>query len=158
VNGLNYYGTGSNLDSEAYSIVVSAHNRPNKKIRIYRAYPKSAPVGINPRDWVTTVRRYAVDHCKASIKEPCRVSTKLVYARDLFTNGDSWLEYGYDPQPAAPLTQEEKDRKAMKVRITRQDRLDRVRRGEKIVMVNKYPSDKWYGKEEEFLKTDGSLV
>ena len=37
--GLQYYGTGSELDSYAYNIIRNARNRKNARVKIYRAVP-----------------------------------------------------------------------------------------------------------------------
>lgn len=57
-------------------------------------------VGINTGDWVTPVRAYAVDHGKSALNGKYKILSKVVAAKDIFTNGDSALEWGYDPQPS----------------------------------------------------------
>lgn len=52
---------------------------------------------IKPGDWVTTVRKYAVDHGKSALNDLYRIESKSVRADELFTDGNSWLEWGYDP-------------------------------------------------------------
>ena len=106
-NGLQYYGTGYfALDRLAYALILRLRGKPDGLATVYRAVPSSVPAGspINPRDWVTTVRQYAVDHGEGPLDGDYRLLQAKVRARDLFTNGDSWLEWGYDPQqPAAGL-------------------------------------------------------
>lgn len=102
--GLRYYGTGEpRMDAEAYRLILWARNKPNNPITIYRAIPKDIPKPspIQPGDWVTIVRAYAVEHGRR-FDGGARIQTKIVAPRDLFTNGDSWLEWGYDPQPNVP--------------------------------------------------------
>ena len=55
---------------------------------------------INPGDWVTTVRRYAVEHGKSNLDGQYRILSKMVHARDLYTDGNSIYEWGYDPTAA----------------------------------------------------------
>lgn len=81
------------------STVMAYHNRPNAPIKIYRSIPTGLPRKINVGDWVTTSRRYAVEHGRASLRNDFVVVSKTVAARDIFTAGDSLLEWGYDPQP-----------------------------------------------------------
>jgi hypothetical protein len=54
-------------------------------------------LGIESGDWVTPIRKYAEDHGKSALRNQYKVVSKLVKARDVFTAGDSWLEWGYDP-------------------------------------------------------------
>ncbi len=58
-----------------------------------RAVPK-----INPGDWVTIDRSYAKEHGETTLSGDFRVVGKNVKAQDIFTNGDSIHEWGYDPQ------------------------------------------------------------
>jgi hypothetical protein len=80
-------------------IMLSLHNRPNALIQVYRAVPKTAPRKINAGDWVTIDRRYAVEHGRDNLRNEFHVVSKTVFARDLFTDGNSFEEWGYDPQP-----------------------------------------------------------
>lgn len=52
---------------------------------------------INPGDWVTIVRNYAVSHGRAHLKNKYRVLSKTVKAKEIWTGGDSILEWGYSP-------------------------------------------------------------
>jgi len=52
---------------------------------------------INIGDWVTTVRAYAVIHGKRHL-DNYKILSKQVRAKDVFSGGESILEYGYDPQ------------------------------------------------------------
>jgi hypothetical protein len=99
-NGYRYYAeNGEPGASEAFGIVTRAHGHPNRPIRIYRAVPKGQGFKINPGDWVTITRRYATDHGRTNLNNNYSVTSKLVFARDLFTDGNSICEWGYDPQP-----------------------------------------------------------
>jgi len=52
---------------------------------------------INPGDWVTIIRNYAVSHGRAHLKNKYRVLSKTVKAKEIWTGGDSILEWGYSP-------------------------------------------------------------
>lgn len=52
---------------------------------------------INPGDWVTLERSYAVGHGQSALHGEYRVIQKTVPASTLFTAGDSIMEWGYDP-------------------------------------------------------------
>ena len=153
-NGLRYYGTGSNLDNKAYAIINSVKNKPESKVKMYRAVPhvksKEERLGIinaakkmwmkrekvhpaferlnipkkqyydwlydeaekiekekegknkeiteiNPGDWVTTVLGYAKEHGEANLNDEYKVLSKTVKAKELYTDGNSWLEWAYLP-------------------------------------------------------------
>jgi len=56
-------------------------------------------IKINRGDWVTLSRLYAKSHGESALNGNYRIISKKVYARDLFTDGNSIHEFGYDPQP-----------------------------------------------------------
>jgi hypothetical protein len=93
-----YYGDGSPLDGLAISIMHQCKNKPNQPVTIYRAVP-NLESQISKGDWVTTVKRYAEDHGRSALNGNYKVLSKKVYARDVFTDGNSVFEFGYDPQP-----------------------------------------------------------
>ena len=51
---------------------------------------------INPGDWVTLSKRYAMEHGKAHLRNEYSILSKKVKAKDLFCDGDL-SEWGYDP-------------------------------------------------------------
>lgn len=95
-----YTGRSRNYGDNArcIGIMLGLHNRPNATIRVYRAVPQDAPRKINPGDWVTIDRQYAVAHGRDNLRNNYRIVSKAVFARDLFTDG-SVEEWGYDPHP-----------------------------------------------------------
>jgi hypothetical protein len=52
-------------------------------------------IQINPGDWVTINRAYAVLHGRSQFAGQYRILSKTVPARTVFTNGDSIHEWGY---------------------------------------------------------------
>jgi len=105
-SGFRWYGTGSGLDGEAYNLIKQIHGRRDKQITIYRAVPKGLK-GINRGDWVTTVRGYAKEHGESALNGEYDILKKKVTARDIFTDGNSWMEWGYDPQPRISYSERE---------------------------------------------------
>jgi hypothetical protein len=102
-NGLRYYGTGYDaMDSQAYDKLRRLEGNPNAAVEVYRAVEKNGPKTISPGDWVTTVRDYAKDHGESALNGDYKIIKMLVNARDIYTAGDSMLEYGYHPQPRMP--------------------------------------------------------
>jgi hypothetical protein len=64
-----------------------------------KSNPESAPkvIGINRGDWVTINRKYAMEHGDSQFDGEFKILSKLVKAKDIYTNGDSIHEWGYDP-------------------------------------------------------------
>ena len=56
---------------------------------------------------MTISRGYAKEHGIRSLEDDYVILKKLVSARDLFTNGDSLLEWGYDPHERIPYSERE---------------------------------------------------
>lgn len=97
LNGPMYYGTGEEImDRKAWHILNRVKGRPNALIEIYRAAPKGTGRTITNGDWVTIVRDYAVEHGKANLDGNYQIVSKIVRARDVFTDANSILEQGYD--------------------------------------------------------------
>lgn len=98
--GPQYYAHyADSRDLESFEIIRRVRNLPNVPITVYRAVPKSAPSVINNGDWVTISKKYAKEHGEGPLKGDYKIVNKLVHPRDIFTNGDSIHEWGYDPQP-----------------------------------------------------------
>lgn len=105
--GLRFYSTGAekNMDEKAYSLLRLARNIPERQMTIYRAVPTSSDTKkIIPGDWVTIVRDYAKEHGESALGGDYKIISKKVRAADIFTAGDSWLEWGYHPQERIPRT------------------------------------------------------
>ena len=100
-NAVQYYGTGNDaMDHQTISFVQQMRGKPNATVTIYRAVPHTATKEeqINPGDWVTVNRAYAKDHGERSLRGGYKIIAKEVKAKDIFTNGDSIHEWGYDPK------------------------------------------------------------
>ena len=55
------------------------------------------PMDINPGDWVTTIRNYAKGHGEHALNGKYKIISKRVPAKNLYTDGNSVFEFGYDP-------------------------------------------------------------
>ena len=55
-------------------------------------------------DWVTTSKQYAKDHGESALNGKYRVFSKRVKAKDIYTNGDSIFEWGYNPEETEKTT------------------------------------------------------
>lgn len=65
------------------------------RIRISGDLPDK--IQINPGDWVSISRDYAVLHGQSSLRGKYRILSKTVRAKDLYTEGNSLHEWGYNP-------------------------------------------------------------
>lgn len=143
-----YYGASEPGDFAVVSLVKLTRNKPNAKVKIYRAVPhiktreeeiaeleefkrqimrrgkaktnmsydslsnridqlrkeiesglpeKESITKINPGDWVTIYRPYAVEHGEGALNGQYKILTKTVTAKELFTDGNSLYEWGWNP-------------------------------------------------------------
>lgn len=116
-NGVHYYGSGdpSLRADEARAISIMARavrghelGRTGGQVTVYRAVPKDAPRGgINPGDWVTPSRKYAAMHGTSNLNGKFKIREAIVPADHLYTDANSLLEWGYDPNPAEAVTKGE---------------------------------------------------
>ena len=100
--GLQYYGTGNkSIDAESMKAIQSFRGKPDKQITMYRAIPDDiGDVDINAGDWVSLSKQYAKDHGESALNGNYKIISKKAPARQLFTNGDSINEFGFDPSIA----------------------------------------------------------
>ena len=97
--GEQIYGTGhrENLDGEAHKLILSMRDKPDATVKVYRSMPSDAEGEINPGDWVTPFKAYAEEHGESNLNNDYKIVSLDVKASDIFTEGNSWLEWGYDP-------------------------------------------------------------
>jgi len=60
--------------------------------------PKVISTKINRGDWVTINRDYAKNHGEGALNGKYKIISKKVKAGEIYTNGDSINEWGYDPK------------------------------------------------------------
>lgn len=58
---------------------------------------KGNDIKINSGDWVTIVKGYAKEHGEANLGNKFKILQKTVLAKELYNDGDSILEYGWNP-------------------------------------------------------------
>jgi hypothetical protein len=93
----NLYGSSyDQSDKESRSVLMSIRNKPNAPVTIYRAVPEGVDK-INPGDWVTLSPTYAKEHLRSNVLNGGKVLSQVVPAKNLWFNGDSINEFGYDP-------------------------------------------------------------
>ena len=95
--GYRYHGDhgGNASDKEAQRLFLESYDDPDKEVTIYRAVPEEAGENINAGDWVTPFYDYAVQHI--GDEENWKIISEKVKAKDLYTDGNSIYEFGYDP-------------------------------------------------------------
>lgn len=114
-NAVQYYGTGNtSMDRETMGLLQSLRGQPDAEVKIYRAVPKGVD-DLNAGDWVTVNRQYAQDHGEAALGGDFDIVERKVKAREIFTNGDSIHEFGYDPSRPLPTPRNEAEATAKQV-------------------------------------------
>ena len=108
-NGFRYYADyGNDYDYRSYNAHVRLKDKPEEFVSVHRAIPsdvykkalkEDAPLRhmIRPGDWVTPSKEYAKEHGEAQFGKNYKIASMRVKAKDVFTNGDSINEWGYDP-------------------------------------------------------------
>jgi hypothetical protein len=88
--------TSGMLELKSGLLAISYRNKPEKKIIVYRAVPKGIDY-INPGDWVTINMEYAQQHAKhpQDPEQDLDIVMGTARAEDLFTDGNSLAEWGY---------------------------------------------------------------
>ena len=108
----NIYTTGMpEADKESVSALMRIKGKPDAPVTIYRAVPESVDE-INPGDWVTLSPSYAKSHLLSNL-EAGHVISQTIPASDLWFDGDSINEFGYDPVSkgkSADITKENPNR------------------------------------------------
>ena len=92
-----YFGTFEGFDGESIQHIQTAQGKPERYVTIYRAVPVSVKSDqIRNGDWITLTRQYAEQHGKSNIIGRYRVISKQVKAKNIYTDGNSIHEFGYD--------------------------------------------------------------
>jgi len=92
----NIYTTGMpQADKESVSALMAIRGKPDKPVTIYRAVPEGKNE-INRGDWVTLSPSYAKQHLLSNL-EAGHVISRTIPAGDLWFDGNSINEFGYDP-------------------------------------------------------------
>ena len=98
-----WYESGEGLQ-EMHKI-MRLRGRPDGFAWIFRAVPSdiAGPLEgrvsrlITPGDWVTTNKKYAQEHGDSALNGEYVVVARRVRARDIYTEGNSIFEWGYNP-------------------------------------------------------------
>lgn len=104
---LREYGNDPEFDGDSMSVIWKYHNKPDRRVFVYRAVPAAVAyrarlngvVPIHSGDWITLTKEYAKEHAR-DLDGRGRdgvVVHKRVKAKEVFTDGNSLSEWGYDP-------------------------------------------------------------
>jgi hypothetical protein len=88
-----YYGE---YTAELREIVEKVNGNPDAYITVYRALPEGKD--INPGDWVSPFKSYAELHAGDLLQDGWTIKSKKVRAGDVYTEGNSVAEWGWDPK------------------------------------------------------------
>lgn len=68
-----------------------------EKIELYlsQSEGKKQKITINSNDWITTTKEYAIHHGKNCLDGKYRILSKVVLAKNIFSDGNSIHEFGY---------------------------------------------------------------
>jgi hypothetical protein len=92
----NLYGSGyAEADKESRRVLVAIKDKPDAPVTIYRTVPEGVDT-INPGDWVTLSPTYAQEHLRSNVAGG-KVISMTIPAKDLWFDGNSINEFGYDP-------------------------------------------------------------
>ena len=90
-----YYGYDAG-SHESIDIIRQARD-PESMVTVYRSVPKNVKDSrMRNGDWVTPSREYAQLHGKSNIDGPYRIIEEEVPAKNLYNDGNSVVEWGYD--------------------------------------------------------------
>ena len=110
----NYFGDGVPYDNESIQVIQDVRDNPDAMVTIYRSVPSGIKdATINSGDWVSTSRKYAEDHGRSNLGNDYQVLETTVRADELFTDGNSIHEWGYDSK----ADQETRDADEVRFRV-----------------------------------------
>lgn len=92
------YRTGDSVsDNESLAALEKIKGDPNAIVTVYRSAPEGST--INPGDWVSLSETYARQHGQGETEDQdMPVFSMEVRAGDLFSEGNSINEFGWDPE------------------------------------------------------------
>lgn len=126
-----WYSGGEEDFFTAFDVAARRRGKPDAGVWMYRAMPCSVkPRVINSGDWVTTVRRYAMQHSKGNdpSQDMCVVAARTT-AKCLYTDGNSLFEWGYNcPTVTGKLSHRPRKRKERRKPPTPRQRENRENR------------------------------
>ena len=139
--------TGADGENRAVALIYGAYGNQRQRLTVYKAVPvEEEGRSITEGDSVTPVRAHATARGRNELGGSFKLVQKTVASRDLFTDGKSFLDWTYRPTPVDQEYQKSKSNQRY------QKMLVRIQNGEKIYRINANPSDRWYGKEVEYVE------
>lgn len=93
--GVRIYGMNHEINQQkTFDILRRVKDKPNAMVTIYRAAPLSV-TEIHDGDWVAINKEYAQDHGESHLDD-YHILEKKVYAYQVYNDGNSIEEYGYN--------------------------------------------------------------
>lgn len=83
--------------SQYYNFIDTELEKLEKMLKLGNHNNDNIKYKINDGDWVTLSLKYARDHGKESLNNNYKIISKTVLAKHLYTDGNSILEWGYNP-------------------------------------------------------------
>lgn len=80
-----------------YQFLVRKLEELDDKILSGATKQEENKIKINPGDWVTVYKPYAIEHGRSALKNTYRVISKTVLASDVYISSDSVFEFSYIP-------------------------------------------------------------
>ena len=105
-----YYRTGEpESDKESEAALRKIKGDPEADVTVYRAV-SAGVTDVNPGDWVSLSPSYAKQHSMGATEDlDMPVISRNVKAKELFNDGNSINEFGWDPEEGAPVREETRD-------------------------------------------------
>ena len=94
--GAQYYGARRPDDAKIHKLIQSVRGNPDAMVTVYRAVPKGVATEITAGNWVTPSREYAAEHGDR-FPGGFEILERKVRAGELFTEGNSLQEFGWNP-------------------------------------------------------------
>lgn len=96
-NAFNLYKQGNDKESkQSIDIINKFKGNPNAMVTVYRAVPLNVEAKIIPGDWITLSKEYADIHGRSSLNNKYKILSKKIPAREIYTDGNSIHEWGWD--------------------------------------------------------------
>jgi hypothetical protein len=150
-----YYGEGRDYDQKAINVIRSARNNPEKEIRYYRAVPKNVKESrARNGDWVAIVKEYAIEHGERVLDGDYRIIEGVTLAKNLYSNGDSINEWGFDNGNHAEVYQNTENN-VKTLEVTYDDRGELIPLSKRF---NQKTKDERYSKKKTYRRAEASAV
>ena len=88
---------GDDNQNSLVSLLYKVKGNQKHRMTVYWAIPKDDDSRIQPGDTVTPIQSYAKNYGRSALNNEFKIVTKTVNSRDLYTHGNSLMEWTYQP-------------------------------------------------------------